>query len=44
DMGVVMDVSDRIAVLDFGRCIGIGTPEETRNNDAVVAAYLGQDH
>jgi branched-chain amino acid transport system ATP-binding protein len=44
DMGVVMDVSDRIAVLDFGRCIGIGTPEETRNNDDVVRAYLGEDH
>jgi branched-chain amino acid transport system ATP-binding protein len=43
DMGVVMDISDRISVLDFGRLIGDGTPEEIRNNQAVVEAYLGAD-
>lgn len=41
DMGVVMDISDQIAVLDFGRCIGIGTPDEVRNNPEVIQAYLG---
>ncbi len=44
DMGVVMDISDRIAVLDFGRKIGDGTPEEVRANPEVVKAYLGEDH
>ena len=43
DMGVVMDISDRISVLDFGRLIGDGTPEEIRDNVAVVEAYLGAD-
>ena len=43
DMGVVMDISDRVSVLDFGRLIGDGTPEETRGNQAVVEAYLGAD-
>ena len=42
DMGVVMDISDRIAVLDFGRRIGLGTPDEIRNNQAVIQAYLGE--
>jgi branched-chain amino acid transport system ATP-binding protein len=42
DMGVVMDISDRIVVLNFGQKIGEGTPEEVRNNDAVVHAYLGE--
>lgn len=41
DMGVVMDISDRIAVLDFGSCIAVGTPEEVRNNPEVIKAYLG---
>lgn len=44
DMGVVMDISDRVAVLDFGRLIGIGTPEEVRANPDVIKAYLGQEH
>jgi branched-chain amino acid transport system ATP-binding protein len=43
DMGVVMDISDRISVLDFGRLIGDGTPDEVRDNQAVVEAYLGAD-
>ncbi len=41
DMGVVMDISDRVAVLDFGRMIGEGTPDEVRQNPEVVKAYLG---
>lgn len=40
DMGVVMDISDRIVVLDYGRKIGDGTPQDIRNNDEVVRAYL----
>jgi branched-chain amino acid transport system ATP-binding protein len=41
DMGVVMDVSDRIAVLDFGELIAEGTPEQIRTNPAVIEAYVG---
>jgi len=44
DMGVVMDISDRVVVLDYGRKIGDGTPEEIRGNQAVVDAYLGVAH
>lgn len=44
DMGVVMDISDRIAVLDFGQLIGDGTASEVRQNPAVIEAYLGRDH
>lgn len=43
DMGVVMDISDRISVLDFGKLIGDGTPDEVRSNQSVVEAYLGAD-
>jgi len=43
DIGLVMDISQKIVVLDFGRKIGEGTPEEIRNNDAVIQAYLGQE-
>ncbi|MBX3674587.1 MAG: ABC transporter ATP-binding protein [Burkholderiales bacterium] len=44
DMGVVMDLSDRVVVLDYGRLIGDGTPDEIRNNQAVIDAYLGVKH
>lgn len=43
DIGLVMDISERIVVIDFGRKIGEGSPEEIRNNDAVIQAYLGQE-
>jgi branched-chain amino acid transport system ATP-binding protein len=43
DMGVVMDISDRVAVLDFGRKIAEGTPTEVQNDSVVVKAYLGED-
>ena len=41
DMGVVMDIADRVIVLDFGRKIAEGTPEEVRRNPQVIKAYLG---
>ena len=43
DMGVVMDISHRVAVLDFGRKIAEGTPAEVLTNQAVRQAYLGLD-
>jgi len=44
DMGVVMDISDRVVVLDYGRKIGDGSPDEVRANQAVIDAYLGVSH
>ena len=43
DMGVVMDIADRIVVLDFGRKIAEGTPDEIKNNPEVISAYLGKE-
>ncbi len=42
DLGVVMDISDRIYVLDFGEVIGSGTPEEVAANPKVIEAYIGE--
>jgi len=42
DMGVVMDISDRVAVLDMGQKIAEGTPDEVRANPQVIKAYLGE--
>ncbi|HET8744258.1 MAG TPA: ABC transporter ATP-binding protein [Ramlibacter sp.] len=44
DMGVVMDISDRVVVLDYGKKIGDGTPDEVRSNPDVIKAYLGTSH
>jgi len=43
DLGVVMDISDRIHVLDFGEVIGSGTPKEIAANAKVIEAYIGED-
>ncbi len=43
DLGVVMDISDQIYVLDFGEVIGSGTPEEVASNATVIEAYIGEE-
>jgi branched-chain amino acid transport system ATP-binding protein len=44
DIGMVMDLSDHVVVLDYGRKVGDGSPEEVRRNPEVIAAYLGSVH
>ncbi|MCY4049968.1 MAG: ABC transporter ATP-binding protein [Gammaproteobacteria bacterium] len=44
DMGVVMDISNRVVVLDYGKKLADGSPDEVRNNAAVIDAYLGVSH
>jgi len=44
DMGVVMDISDRVVVLDYGKKLADGTPDEVRSNQTVIDAYLGVAH
>jgi len=44
DMSVVMDLSDRVVVLDYGRKLADGTPDEVRGDQAVIDAYLGVTH
>jgi branched-chain amino acid transport system ATP-binding protein len=44
DMGVVMDISDRVVVLDYGKKIGDGVPDEVRASPEVIKAYLGAGH
>ena len=43
DMGLVMDIADRILVVDFGVPIGMGVPDEIQANPDVIAAYLGEE-
>jgi branched-chain amino acid transport system ATP-binding protein len=42
DMGLVMDLADRVMVLDFGQRISLGSPDEVQRDPAVIAAYLGE--
>ena len=44
DMSVVMDLADRVVVLDYGKMLADGTPDEVQKNQAVIDAYLGVEH
>ena len=44
DMSVVMDLADRVVVLDYGKLLADGTPDEVQRNQAVIDAYLGVEH
>jgi len=44
DMSVVMDLADRVVVLDYGKQLADGTPDEVQKNQAVIDAYLGVEH
>jgi branched-chain amino acid transport system ATP-binding protein len=44
DMRLIMDISDRVVVLDHGKKIAEGTPREIQNNQAVISAYLGEEN
>ena len=44
DMAVVMDLADRVVVLDYGKLLADGTPKEVQSNQAVIDAYLGVPH
>jgi branched-chain amino acid transport system ATP-binding protein len=44
DMGLVMDLADRVLVLDFGTRVACGTPAEVQRDHDVIRAYLGQEH
>jgi branched-chain amino acid transport system ATP-binding protein len=44
DMGVVMDLSDRVVVLDYGRKIADAAPDEVKRDKNVIRAYLGEPH
>ena len=43
DLGIVMNLSDHIAVLDFGKRIGFGTPDDIQKNPDVIKAYIGEE-
>ena len=44
DMSVVMDLADRVVVLDYGKQLADGTPDVVQNDQAVIDAYLGVEH